>query len=305
MVEKAFQDVDGALALANDPRWWADVAPVDVLGLVEYRWQEHDPADQRYSTLEQILDERTGELYGVPAADFADGAIPDSYRRSRNDAAPAVGSDRLSAYEEVVVRGIHDADARMADFGLRSTNIAYGSPVELSDEARVILGAEGAAATLRVAEKIGAVGQPTDESLLRMTWDLQANPWDSGPLRRDAVEQLSNSIGAYSDKLAAPTAERLNDVLEAEVPDERRGIHAVASRVSRDTDKEALRGRVEAAKVLQNREAPRSAETSRSASAAAFPLSAADSLRSARSAQSPAVAQRTATAGTSASVAME
>jgi len=57
-------------------------------------------------------------------------------------------------HERAVIAGVKAANERLAASGVDSAAVAFGSPATLSREARVILGAEGASATLRVVREL-------------------------------------------------------------------------------------------------------------------------------------------------------
>lgn len=158
---------------------------------------------------------------------------------------PAPAPD-VDGYEKAVIAGVRSADARLVAFGIDSAAVAFGRPPAASKEARIILGAEGAAATLRVARALQEHARPTTESVLRMVQDLHANPWDDGPLRVYTVQSLHHAAEvAHPDEVIVPTPVRLADALDAgDVEIQARGLELTATQIARANDVDALNQRI-------------------------------------------------------------
>jgi hypothetical protein len=171
--------------------------------------------------------------------------------QERDDMEPAPTSD-FDGYEKAVIAGVRSADERLAAFGIDSTAVAFGRPPTVSKEARIILGAEGAAATLRVARALQENARPTTENVLRMVQDLHANPWDDGPLRAYTVQSLHHAAEVgHPDEVIVPTPVRLADALDAsDVEIQARGLELTATQIARANDVDALNQRISSATRL-------------------------------------------------------
>jgi hypothetical protein len=285
-----YDRMDAAIALVGDEQWWGRVASAPVISELVDRASTADAAgDSRGGLLLERLDEQSRVRFGVPAVAVA----ADTYLVDDQSGTHIRG---LSSYASAKIAGIQAAEKRMNDFGLRSKAVNVERDFAVTEEAMKTLGAEGAAATLRVLDGIREMSGPDHEELLRMVWDLNAHPWDRGPLRDQAVYELEGTIHGSVEGIDIPNRDNLHDMVDAAVPEESRGVDIVAGIVSRANDRVALEARVARQDMVTNR----------SASAAGFPLSAGDSLLRARAAQSPTAAQRsTATASSSAGVTLD
>lgn len=240
-MDRTFTDVDGAAALVNDPHWWAEPRHGDVRRFLEYVDTAPDIAQAQ--ALAEALDTKTREHHGVPAWVYAESFRADAPRP------PAPTPGALTAYETVTVQGVQDAEARLSELGVNPSSVAYGQNPDISDETRRTLAAEGAAATLRVHDQLAETPQLTDEAMLRLTWDLEAHPWDSGPLRTEAQTNLRTHIADRSEGLALPSTERMATVLNHHAPEAARGASTVAGQIARATSREALKSTVDAGSV--------------------------------------------------------
>lgn len=287
-MSKTYDRMDAAIDLAADQMWWTNVASEPVLSdLLERAAVAEIGGDARGQLLRTRLDELSKVFFGVPAEQVGPGRARPVDELGDN---PCV-----SSFASATIAGIQAAEERMHDFGLRSSEVLVPSDFVVTEDTRRQLGAEGAAATLRVLDGIRELQGADEEKLLCMVWDLNAHPWDRGPLRDQARYQLEGTIDGQAEGIDSLDREDLQTMIEEVAHEESHGVSAVAGIVSRANDRETLQARV----------ARQGAVTARETSAASFPVSAAASLRSAHGVTSPAPAHRSGPAAPSASMSIE
>lgn len=238
-MSETFDRIDAAMLLSAQYRWWGNYSASELPEMLEIADAAQAADDPRGAELHSRL-EREALSDGWDSAEEA-------ARLTEPPLLPVSRIGAVSAFGGAAIDGVRAAEERMNDFGLRSHATSNRGDFRVTDDARRALGAEGAAATLRVLEGVRDAERLDQAALVGMVRDLHANPWDGGPMRRLAEDAVYSEVG---DHLVEPVRAAVNHV----VPEQANGTRLVADIVTLENDREALRARAAAAGREMNAE---------------------------------------------------
>lgn len=140
--------------------------------------------------------------------------------------------DRSGSLEEARQRGVDRAVKRLDELGVHYETVYTGGTPSMQRSAFEALRAEGARATLKVAEVLRNSPDLTD--VLNAATELDAAPWDRGPTRDSVVE----GVGYFLEQHGVD--ESWTDLTAAHDDDEWVAVNVVGRDVYKQADTERL-----------------------------------------------------------------